>query len=382
MRIWIPRKMASSQVDVSSSPPFGCILKDHSRHDRRKESNAHATFQKNLKSLVRGHVHTCISISSGCSEFDDNLSNQNNQVDSWVGNGDTKNFQTFRFMRNNLKTNESLRNSQILDRWAAQKAREMVSTIEKQSEEVELLSLSNSPTVPSSSISSSKRADSPTPSDSSIGSLNLGASSLVRIWEKRLNQSNITKSGSSTSSIDEPLPLSGEVGDSIIDERYDVSRNQQDSFADWELDRTALSDPSSSTQGHNSDARESEGVKVADIIQKLITGNQTQIPLHSSWSSGEYDHGLSSLHGSPHSDHERLPLSDKVEHRVLHKVMISPRIRGRQAFKDLLMQLEHDKHKELDALVERRAVSGFAQRGRIQVKHLNIYIHYIEINII
>ncbi|KAG6696263.1 hypothetical protein I3842_09G139600 [Carya illinoinensis] len=369
--------MASSQVDVSSSPPFGCVLKDHNRHDRRRESNAHATFQKSLKSLVRGHLHSCISISSGCSEFDENLKNQNNHVDSWVGNGDTKNHQSLRFMSNNLKNNDSLRSSRILDRWAAQKAREMVSTIEKQSEEAELLSLSNSPTAISSSTSSSRRDDSPASSDSSVGSLNLGASSLVRIWEKRLNQPNRTKSGSSASSTGstpgficndngssiEPS-LSGEVGDSI-DERYDVPRNQ-DPFSDWESDRTAPSDPSSSTQGQNSDVGESEGVKVADIIQKLISANQTQIPLHSSWSSGEYDHGLSSLHGSPHSEHERHPLWDKVEHRVLHKVMISPRIRGRQAFKDLLMQLQRDRHRELDTLVERRAVSGFPQRGRIQ----------------
>ncbi|XP_041023663.1 altered inheritance of mitochondria protein 44 [Juglans microcarpa x Juglans regia] len=358
--------MASSQVDVSSSPPFGCVLKDHNRHDRRIESNAHATFQKSLKSLVRGHLHSCISISSGCSEFDENLRNQNNHIDSWVGNGDSKNHQSLRFMSNNLKNNDSLRSSRILDRWAAQKAREMVSTIEKQSEEAELLSPSNSPTTRSSSTSSSRRDDSPAPSDSSVGSLNLGASSLVRIWEKRLNQSNRTKSGSSASSTGSNSGfISNDNGSSIDDERYDVPRNQE-SFADWESDRTAPSDPSSSTQGQNSDVGESEGVKVADIIQKLISSNQTQISLHSSWSSGEYDHGLSSLHGSPHSEHERLPLWDKVEHRVLHKVMISPRIRGRQAFKDLLMQLQRDRHRELDTLVERRAVSGFPQRGRIQ----------------
>ncbi|KAF5475365.1 hypothetical protein F2P56_007174 [Juglans regia] len=358
--------MASSQVDVSSSPPFGCVLKDHNRHDRRRESNAHATFQKSLKSLVRGHLHSCISITSGCSEFDENLRNQNNHIDSWVGNGDSKNHQSLRFMSNNLKNNDSLRSSRILDRWAAQKAREMVSTIEKQSEEAELLSPSNSPTARSSSTSSSRRDDSPAPSDSSVGSLNLGASSLVRIWEKRLNQSNRTKSGSSASSTGSNSGfISNDNGSSIDDERYDVPRNQE-SFADWESDRTTPSDPSSSTQGQNSDVGESEGVKVADIIQKLISSNQTQISLHSSWSSGEYDHGLSSLHGSPHSEHERLPLWDKVEHRVLHKVMISPRIRGRQAFKDLLMQLQRDRHRELDTLVERRAVSGFTQRGRIQ----------------
>ncbi|GMN27589.1 hypothetical protein TIFTF001_050475 [Ficus carica] len=46
--------------------------------------------------------------------------------------------------------------------------------------------------------------------------------------------------------------------------------------------------------------------------------------------------------------------------------IFSPRIRGRQAFADLLMQMEKERHGELNVLIERKAVSRFAQKGRIQ----------------
>jgi hypothetical protein len=390
VRIQIPMKMASSQVDIAGSAPFGCVLRDHNKRDRRRESNTHSTFQKNLKNLVRGHLHSCISISSDKKRERD----QNNNVDSWVANGETNNRRSLRLKNNN----DSPRQPGILDRLAAQQAREVVSTIEKQSQEPDIIDLSNSPSFVSSRASSSKREDSTAPSDSSTETSILGASSLVQIWEKRLNRLNGLKLNSTTSlspsrstsgfscieephgsSVEEPHGSSveepssaeeaGETGDSVH-ERYDAPPND-DPFPDWESDRTALSDAPSSSQGRKSDAGENEKVRVADIIKRLASAYQTPTPVTSRSDDNDHGHGHSSVQASP--TRERSSLPEQMEHRLFSQAINSPRIRGRQAFTDLLMHLERDRHRELETLVERRPVSRFTQKGRIQV---NYFIHF------
>lgn len=319
-------------------------------------------------------------MSSGCAVSDENSTCQNKDVDSWVGDGDTNNHRILRFASNNRKNNDTLRWSRNFDRCATQKARGMVQTTEKQSQEAELVALSNSPTVVSSGASSSSREDSPAPSDTSPGNLNIGASSLVQIWEKRLNHLHSTKSsldasstGSSSCSYNDKVSSvaessTGEAGGPIV-ERYDA-RPTEDPFAGWESDRTALSDPPRSSECQKSGKGESERVRIVDIIQRLKAANQTQLPLSSSWSYNN-DHSQFSVQ-EPSRKRERPLLPDKVKHKVLQQVVSSPRIRGRQALKDLLLQLERDRHRELETLVERRPVSSFTKRGRIQVKR---FIH-------
>lgn len=356
--------MASSQVEYASSAPFGCVLRDHNRSDRYRDNNARNSFQKNLKNLVTGHLHSCIGISSGSVSEANSRTQNENVVDSWVGNGERNNHRSLGLTINNNHSNNyrddssimSSRQTQILERWATRQEQEMGSTNEQQSQQAELLELSNCPTVLSRE-SSSRREDSPDPSVGSAEIPNLGASSLVQIWEKRLNKSQSMKLISATS-VQEP---SIEAGDSV-EERYDA-RPIDDPFPDWESDKTAPIDPPSSSQGGNSDAGESERVRVVDIIKRLTSAKQTQSPKSSC--SDDNDHEQSSMLGSPGRERECSSLPDHVEYRVPQ--VISPRIRGRQAFTDLLMQLERDRHKELDTLAERRAVSKFAQKGRIQV---------------
>ena len=110
-----------------------------------------------------------------------------------------------------------------------------------------------------------------------------------------------------------------------------------------------------------------------DIIKRLTAATQMQSPRSSSCGD-DNDHEQYSMLGSPFRERE-CSYWDPFDYKVLPKV-ISPRIRGRQAFTDLLMQLERDRQREIDTLAERRAVSRFTQRGRIQVKYL---IHLLEL---
>lgn len=364
--------MASSQVEIASSPPFGCALRDHNRRDRcRSENNARATqtaFHNNFKNLVRNHFRTCISVSSGPSSSAENQSSNN--ADSWVGkNGERE--------KNNDGNDcpaimSCSRQAWIIERWGGKEAKETVPT------SIETSSASSSP-----GPSTSRREDKTnvlTRSDSlgQISSLG-GASSLVQIWEKRLNKS-YSMNSRTTMSCNENASSSSAAPS--VDESTDVGPASEDSFSAWNSDRNnALNEqqPSSSPlppQDQNLDAGESERVRVADIIRRLTVANQMQSPFSSSLSD-ENEHisspnaeNISSTNASPSRERERERSStlDHIENRSFSQVVCSPRIRGRQAFTDLLMQIERDRHGELDKLVSRRAVSRFSQRGRIQVK--------------
>ncbi|KAJ7969383.1 RING/U-box superfamily protein [Quillaja saponaria] len=392
--------MASSQVEIASSAPFGCVLRDHNRRDVCRENNARAAqaaFHKNLKNLVRDHLNTCISISpdsdSAPKENTHNpIKNDSNIADSRVSNGEKNHSRKLQLETSKHKNNrdESLimspRQSRILDRQAARQAREMVSTIENQTREAELLTLPNSPSVTSRG-SGIRKEENPAPSDVSPQTSNLGASSLVQIWEKRLNKSNSmnlrtsacpSRSNSDGNSNENAVSVEESSKGSETGESVDERPVNDDSFPDWESDRTEPSDQPCSSIGPNSNAGESEKLRVVDIIKRLTAANQMQTQLsylqsQLSSSSDDIEHEQSScVAGSPSRERElelerdRASITDQAERKAFPQVIHSPRIRGRQAFTELLMQRVRDRLGELDTLTGRGAVSKFTHKGRIQ----------------
>ncbi|XP_030944341.1 uncharacterized protein LOC115968938 isoform X2 [Quercus lobata] len=322
------------------------------------------TFRKNLKHLVTGRLHSCIGISSG-SVSDENPGAQNdNIVESWIGNGERS---------SNHSPNDGKKSSimspklmQSIERWTARTEQEIVSTFDKQRQEAELSELSNFPIMSSGESSFRREEGSQDPPVGSVEIPNLGASSLVQIWEKRLTNSNSMKSRSNSenSSVENGFPVqesSAEAGESVVEEKYDAQPND-DPFPDWESGRTSPNNPPSSSQGCSSEG-ESEKVRIVDIIKRLTAATQMQSPRSSSCGD-DNDHEQYSMLGSPFRERE-CSYWDPFDYKVLPQVF-SPRIRGRQAFTDLLMQLERDRQREIDTLAERRAVSRFTQRGRIQ----------------
>ncbi|CAN6899878.1 unnamed protein product [Brassica oleracea] len=164
-----------------------------------------------------------------------------------------------------------------------------------------------------------------------------GASSLVQIWEARLNRSS---GGNSPSHNQSPVNSSrSDSGVIVQDSRFSESPSIES--------EAEISDVEIESRSHGGSV--SDSCRVADLIRRLsneakvISGGglstiRTPRPCVSSWSS---------------SEKSSFP-------------MVTPRIRGRQAFTDLLMQMERDRHRELDSLLERNAVSRFTQRGRLQ----------------
>ena len=394
-------EMASSQVEMSSTAPFGCVLRDHNRRDRCRESNARATqaaFQKNLNSLVRNHLTTCISVSSTSASND---KESNNSQDQNIENVE----------RDDGCSTMSPRQSRVLDRWAErQGGKEAMAMVERQSQEVELMSVpSSAPSSTRTSTSMKEGTLSRTDSLADISNRGVGASSLVQIWEKRLNLSNSFKmssnggtetsrsnsglsfnenenifdtfneSSASNESVasnqpvfEKQLSRESEAGDSVcVDERYDTGSVAEYSIEDTHSDESATNDAQSNLDAKEREReREREKVRVVDIIKRLTM--TAHCPLSSPGDDNDHDQ-QSCANASPsrERDRERSFGVDQAEqlHKGFSQVISSPRmIRGRQAFADLLMQLERDRHRELDTLVDRRAVSRFSHKGRIQVR--------------
>ncbi|KAI3997023.1 hypothetical protein MKX01_021299 [Papaver californicum] len=258
------------------------------------------------------------------------------------------------------------------------------------------MALSSSQSV-SARASSFLRENSPTTSESSVEQLpSLRASSLVQRWKEfeaesrtpRENQSGrfslnsnpeVIRRSSSTGSSSTKNSRTSNVEDSSYVEdpslRSEVcedstqtcqpipipgdsakSKIPEDPFLDWASDRTTASEPNASLyQRQSSDVGETERGRVADIIKRLTTFSQPNSPVASSPMCDELDRENSS------------DLSDHGEQSGSSAIGIThPRVRGRQALKDLLIQVELERQKELGGLVERHAVSRFTQRGRLQ----------------
>ncbi|XP_031389760.1 calponin homology domain-containing protein DDB_G0272472-like isoform X2 [Punica granatum] len=343
--------MASSQVEIAASAPFGCILRDHNRRDRCRESNA---FRKNLQDLV-----TCINISP---DSKDNEQRGERQSLKLLGGNQEK------YVGEEPPLALSPRQSRVLDRWATQQARDTISTIEKQSDEPEHV-------VCSTSALSSKEAASVAYDHLAAGPSNLGASSLVQIWEARLGQShglNRTPTASSSrgnspfSCSNEEPPRKSEVGEMFEESRPSHEGSIGDQESDWAVPegRPPSSSFSSTSSSSSQDRDTNTGTslktpRVADIIRRLT-----------SVSSDENDNEPCTNAGveSPYRERERSVGSDHSSEQRFFAVQMtnSPRLRGRQALNDLLMHMERDRQRELDSLGERRAVSRFSQKGRIQ----------------
>ncbi|TKY72646.1 dentin sialophosphoprotein [Spatholobus suberectus] len=360
--------MASSQVEIASSSTFGCVLRDRNRREAcSRESNVkathHATFERNIKNFVMD-LNTCMSASSDSTTNENNININQGRVSKAPKNS---HLERLRFSRtnpfiinnnNNNNNNEtslasliSPRHSGLLDRWAARQAHEMVSTLEN---EAELLSMDDNDMLPRTSSSASEESSSEIP--------NLGASSLVQIWEKRLNQSGACKpntqaervgSASSPNAANENAANENANAFSVEEQCFDGPSGNEEPFPDWES-----SDQSVSPRGRS----ERDRVSVADIIKKLTATNQNQSPTPSFADDNEHEgYGSSSVTGSPCRERECGPPQLQEQ-----RVNCTLRIRGRRAFNDLLMQMENDRHGELNNLAERGAVSKFTHRGRIQ----------------
>ncbi|TYI38035.1 hypothetical protein ES332_A03G257300v1 [Gossypium tomentosum] len=313
--------MASSQVEIAYSSPFGCVLRNHTRKERCIEINVRAGSYQWL--------HLSLSSAANSQNKMTHVATSTNEQSN-IGNH--RNLHT-----TNIKNGERFpitpkHSPLVLDRWVTRQAQDV--TIDKHVVNEGAGQL----LVPTNSNTASPMASNlSTPLENAMVKHNLGASSLVQIWEATLHRSYQCQS----------------MEASTLDEKIENRRNNkpEDSLIDC--------DTSAPPFCSSCDAGERERVSVADIIKRLKNGRED---------ADDDERINNNVTDSQSRENKHSSTSDqgKAGRRYFLRIASSPRLRGRQAFYDLLMQIERDKNRELDSLLERRSVSKFAQRGCLQ----------------
>lgn len=326
--------MASSPVQVASSSPLGCVLRDRNRRDRCSPKGSNS-FHKNLKDLV----HSCIPRQPRNFNSDSD-ENRVDLTDLWVHKP--------QYLDNRNDENNQWNSNKASENW--RKVKDVVFPAERKSLDDEV------------SVAKSESSSVELPYSG-------GVSSLVRKWsdfeaEAKTNSSASTFFPENVSCVEVHPRGSDGSEESSIDGRSEIHTNDDSSsIGGWESDRTPRSGPPS-VRGIDSDATEKERIRVADIIRKLSssTGDENH-DREPSINGGNEAALLPRIRTS--SDHQPEQL------RCFTPVLNSPRIiRGRLAFNSFIMQVERERGRELEGLVERKAVSKFQQKGRIQVPRI------------
>ncbi|URD97593.1 RING [Musa troglodytarum] len=276
------------------------------------------------------------------------------------------------------------RQSQILDRWGARQAREMVTTIERQAHEAEISVLTTIAQPVSARAASLLREASPEPSETCSGSApasssgagdlprSVRASSLIQMWRELEAEAGLTpkhrpaSSGGNAENANAAPPdePSGVNSDGIEnanagppDEPPGVNSDgveDSDASGGWESDMTtaATSEPANPPSSSN----ENEKGRVGSIVKMLSSGDRTRSSL------------APSNHDTKPMRRESPVTTDKADSfcSTGSSSLRSRGLRGRRELEDLVARMEEERREELVALADHQCVSRFAYRGRLQ----------------
>ncbi|KAG2723397.1 hypothetical protein I3760_02G169200 [Carya illinoinensis] len=374
-----------------------------SLQQKPESTDACSEFERGLEELVRGHLDDCMSFAS-CSST--------RTPDDEEDEGD----QLVRRRRRSDLEGDDLaessaarcRHSRILSRWAARQAQEMITTIERRNHESELMALARLHTV--SMLDSSFLRESQSPTSRRQGAVerpNTQASAILQRWReledehllnRRLRQQRSVESNTNVSSTNISESQESENQGSLGD-----ASESENEFGSWARDQMGLrnehADNNRSSREQSPDLGEVERERVRQIVRGWM---ESDISDHSSnivqrnnssraeWlgeterervrNVREWVQMTSQQRGARGSRREDQSggLSSQVD-QVRDRVAVDHdegqpdnirrdllRLRGRQALLDLLMRIERERQRELQGLLEHRAVSDFAHRNRIQ----------------
>ncbi|KAF8115270.1 hypothetical protein N665_0029s0107 [Sinapis alba] len=371
--------------------------KSDSRDDVR------ADFERGFEEFMRGHLDECISFGSVHNQED-----EDDEDDQLV----RRRRRSHQLEGDNLAESSRRRQSQILSRWAARQAQEMITTIERRNRESELIALAGLQTVSmldssflreSQSTTSSRRQGAERPRTQASGILRmwreLEDEHVINRARERLRHQRSVESNTNLSS-----SIASENNESESENDYgswshdrnergennnSSSREQSPDLGDGERERvrhivrgwmdSGINDHSSNVRQRDNNNRrgewlgdtERERVRVIREWMQVTSqqrggGARTTTPREDQGSLGapEVDRNLDSAQVD---DRVRVGLAGNHEEgQTQHVRRDLRRLRGRQALLDLLTRAERERQRELQGLLEHRAVSDFAHRNRIQ----------------
>ncbi|OIT25731.1 PREDICTED: uncharacterized protein LOC109215844 [Nicotiana attenuata] len=376
-------------------------------------------FERGLEELMCGHLDECMSYAS-CSSVR-NTEDEDEESDQLVR----------RRRRSDLEGDDLAessaarrRHSRILSRWAARQAQEMITTIERRNRESELMALAGLHTV--SMLDSSFLRESQSPTSRRQGDserVSTRASTILQMWREledehvlnrarervreRLTQRRSMDSNTNVSTANMSESRESDNQGSLVDaseseneygtwshdpigpqndhrDRDNSSREQSPDLGEVERERvrqivrgwmeSGISEHSSNVSQRNGGPRgewlgETERERVR-IVREWVQMTSQQRGARGGQRE-EQSTGLS-------SQVDRVREGSVVDHEDAQPEHIRRdmlRLRGRQALLDLLVRIERERQRELQGLLEHRAVSDFAHRNRIQSLLRGRFLH-------
>ncbi|KAG5078162.1 hypothetical protein AAZX31_20G178500 [Glycine max] len=370
-------------------------------------ADAHAEFELGLEEFMRGHLDDCMSFAScSSSRAPDDEDDEGDQL-------------VRRRRRSDLEGDDLAessaarrRHSRILSRWAARQAQEMITTIERRNRESELMALAGLHTV--SMLDSSFLRGSQSPTSGQEGAVerpSTQASAILQMWreledEHLLNRARermrvrLRHQRNSDSNTNVSSTMSDSRGSENQGSLGDASESETD-YGTWSHDqigsRNAHGDHNGSSREQSPDLGEVERERVRQIVQGWMesgisdhSSNVSQrnnnrraewlgeterervrnirewVQMISQQRSSRGSRRDAQVSEGAQSDRARDVVADNDESQPEHVRRDMLRLRGRQALVDLLVRIERERQRELQGLLEHRAVSDFAHRNRIQ----------------
>ncbi|XP_052185917.1 uncharacterized protein LOC127797243 isoform X2 [Diospyros lotus] len=373
--------------------------------------DARTEFERGLEELMRGHLDDCMSFASCSSPR--NTEDEDDEGDQLVR----------RRRRSDLEGDDLAessaarrRQSRILSRWAARQAQEMITTIERRNRESELMALAGLHTVSMLDSSFLRESQSPTSRrQGNVERLSTRASSILQMWREledehvlsrarervreRLRQQGSVGSNTNASSTNMSESRESENQGSL----EDASESEND-FGTWTRHdqarpRNEHGDQDNSSREQSPDLGEIERERVRQIVrgwmESGITDHSSNVAQRSNSPRAEWlgenerervrlvrewvqmtsqQRGArggrrdeqAAEHATQADQVREGMVVDHEEGQQEHFRRDMLRLRGRQALVDLLMRIERERQRELQGLLEHRAVSEFAHRNRIQ----------------
>ncbi|KAJ9175468.1 hypothetical protein P3X46_014019 [Hevea brasiliensis] len=372
--------------------------------------DARAEFERGLEELMRGHLDDCMSFAS-CSSTR-NADEEDDEGDQLVR----------RRRRSDLEGDDLAessaarrRHSRILSRWAARQAQEMITTIERRNRESELMALAGLHTV--SMLDSSFLRESQSPTSRRQGAVerpSTQASAILQMWREledehllnrarervreRLRQQRSVESNTNMSSTNMSESRGSENQGSLVD-----ASESENEFVPWSHERLGAQNEHGDNNGSSREQSPDLGEVERERVRQIVRGwMESGISDHTSNVSQRNDSPRGEWLGETERERVRIvrewvqmasqqrggrggwreeqaagldaqvdrvrdgSAADHDEGQPEHIRRDMLRLRGRQALLDLLVRIERERQRELQGLLEHRAVSDFAHRNRIQ----------------
>ena len=384
-----------------------------SLQQKPEPTDARAEFELGLAEFMRGHLDDCMSFAS-CSSTR-SPDDEDDEGDQLVGRRRRSDLEGDDLAESSAAHN---RHSRILSRWAARQAQEMMTTIERRNRESELMALAGLHTVSMLDSSFLRGSQSPTAvQEGAVERPSTQASSILQMWREledehllnrahermreRLRQQRSVESNtniSSTVSNAQSSEHQGSLRDASESENdygtwsHDQigsqndhedhngsSREQSPDLGEVERERvrqivrgwmgSGISDHSSNVSQRNNNRR-GEWLGETERERVRIVREWVRMTSQQRGSRGSRRDGQVTEHGVQVDQVRDGLAADPDEGQPEHVRRDILRLRGRQALVDLLVRIERERQRELQGLLEHRAVSDFAHRNRIQVSWL------------